>query len=199
MVQAETRWIRNTEVYNAKNKTLVDVFNNYFGGGIGSLVFQTIRESKALAYSTYGYYVSPQKKNDQYSMMSYVGSQADKFNEAVGAMNELLTKMPELPVNLSLAKGGVKKDIENERITQDGIIFNYLTAKELGLNDDIRKQVYSSVDNVTMVDVKNFHQTHLSGKPYTYALVASEKNISMDNLKKIGEVKRISLEELFGY
>ena len=199
MVQAETRWIRNTEVYNPKNKTIVDVFNNYFGGGMGSLVFQTIRESKALAYSTYGYYVSPQKKNDQYYTMAYVGSQADKFNEAVGAMNELLTKMPELPVNLSLAKGGVKKDIENERITQDGIIFNYLAAKELGLNDDIRKQVYSSVDNVTMADVKNFHLTHLSGKPYTYALVASEKNISMDNLKKIGEVKKISLEELFGY
>ena len=178
---------------------MVNVFNNYFGGGMGSLVFQTIRESKALAYSTYGYYVSPQKKNDQYYTMAYVGSQADKFNEAVGGMNELLTKMPELPVNLSLAKGGVKKDIENERITQDGIIFNYLAAKELGLNDDIRKQVYSSVDNVTMADVKNFHQTHLSGKPYTYALVASEKNISMDNLKKIGEVKKISLEELFGY
>ena len=199
MVQAETRWIRNTDVYNPKNKTQVDVFNNYFGGGMGSLVFQTIRESKALAYSTFGYYISPAKKDDQYYMMSYVGSQADKFGEAVGAMNELLTKMPELPVNLSLAKGGVKKDIENERITQDGIIFNYLAAKELGLNDDIRKQVYSSVDNVTMADVKNFHQTHLSGKPYTYALVASEKNIKMDDLKKIGEVKKISLEELFGY
>lgn len=199
MVQAETRWIRNTDVYNSKNNTMVNVFNNYFGGGMGSLVFQTIRESKALAYSTFGYYISPAKKDDQYYMMSYVGSQADKFNEAVGAMNELLTKMPELPVNLSLAKGGVKKDIETERITQDGIIFNYLAAKELGLNDDIRKQIYSSVDNVTMADVKTFHQSHLSGKPYTYALVASEKNINMDDLKKIGEVKKISLEELFGY
>lgn len=199
MVQAETRWIRNTDVYNSKNNTLVNVFNNYFGGGMGSLVFQTIRESKALAYSTYGYYVSPTRKNDKYYAMAYVGSQADKFNEAVGAMNELLIKMPELPVNLSLAKGGVKKDIETERITQDGIIFNYLAAKELGLNDDIRKQIYSSVDNVTMADVKNFHQSHLSGKPYTYALVASEKNVSMEDLKKIGEVKTISLEELFGY
>lgn len=199
MVQAETRWIRNTDVYNSKNNTLVNVFNNYFGGGMGSLVFQTIRESKALAYSTYGYYISPTKKNDKYYAMAYVGSQADKFNEAVGAMNELLTKMPELPVNLSLAKGGVKKDIETERITQDGIIFNYLAAKELGLNDDVRKQIYSSVDNVTMADVKNFHQANLSGKPYTYALVASEKNVSMEDLKKIGEVKTISLEELFGY
>jgi len=199
MVQAETRWIRNTEAYNAKNSTLVDVFNNYFGGGMGSLVFQTIRESKALAYSTYGFYVSPAKKENEYYMMAYVGSQADKFKEAVTAMNELLTKMPELPANLALAKGQVKKDIETERITEDGIVFSYLAAQQLGLNEDIRKQIYSNVDQITMNDVKNFHQTHFSGKPYTYALVASEKKIPMDDLKKIGDVKKISLEELFGY
>lgn len=199
MVQSETRWIRNTETYNPKNSTLVSVFNNYFGGGMGSLVFQTIRESKALAYSTYGFYVPPRKKTDDYYMMAYVGSQADKFKESVAAMNELLTKMPELQENLNLAKGQVKKDIETERITEDGIVFSYLAAKDLGLNQDIRKQVYSTVDQVTMNDVKNFHQTHFSGKPYTYAIVASEKKISMDDLKKIGDVKKISLEELFGY
>ena len=29
-----------------RKTTMVNVFNNYFGGGMGSLVFQTIRESK---------------------------------------------------------------------------------------------------------------------------------------------------------
>jgi predicted Zn-dependent peptidase len=76
---------------------------------MGSLVFQTIRESKALAYSTYGVYASPSKKEDDYYMLAYVGSQADKFNDAVGAMNELLTTMPKLPVNLDLAKVRLKK------------------------------------------------------------------------------------------
>lgn len=199
MVQAETRWIRNTDAYNPTNTTMVSVFNNYFGGGMGSIIFQTIRESKALAYSTFGYYVQPQKKEDSYYMMSYVGSQADKFNDAVGAMNQLLTRMPELPENLVLAKTQVKKDIQTERIMQDDIIFRYLAAKQLGLKDDIRKQTYASVDKITMDDVKAFHAANLAGKPYTYALVASEKKVNMDDLKKIGEVKKISLEELFGY
>lgn len=199
MVQAETRWIRNTEKYDPSKTTMVNVFNNYFGGGMGSIVFQTIRESKALAYSTYGYYVQPSKKSDEYYMMSYVGSQADKFNDAVGAMNELLTKMPELPANLDLAKSQVKKDIQTERIEQDDIIYRYLAAKELGLKDDIRKTIYTSVDHISMSDVKNFHSTHFSGKPFTYALVASEKNVKMADLQKIGEVKKITLEELFGY
>ncbi len=199
MVQAETRWIRNTETYNPEKTTMVNVFNNYFGGGMGSLVFQTIRESKALAYSTYGYYVQPQKKGQDYYLLGYVGSQADKFNDATVAMNELLTKMPELPKNLELAKNQVKKDIQTERITQDGIIYNYLNAKNLGLNDDIRKKMYETVDKITMADVKKFHQNYFSGKPYTYAIVASEKRVSMDDMKKLGEVKKLSLEEIFGY
>ncbi|GAB1356966.1 insulinase family protein [Cloacibacterium normanense] len=199
MVQAETRWIRNTETYNPEKTTMVNVFNNYFGGGMGSLVFQTIRESKALAYSTYGYYVQPQKKDQDYYLLGYVGSQADKFNDATVAMNELLTKMPELPKNLELAKNQVKKDIQTERITQDGIIYNYLNAKNLGLNDDIRKKMYETVDKITMADVKKFHQNYFSGKPYKYAIVASEKRVSMDDMKKLGEVKKLSLEEIFGY
>lgn len=199
MVQAETRWIRNTDVYDANKNTVVQVFNNYFGGGMGSIVFQTIRESKALAYSTYGIYVQPQKKDQEYYMMSYVGSQADKFNDATTAMKELLTKMPDLGENLNLAKGQVKKDIQTERITQDNIIFNYLAAKELGLDDDPRKKIYSSVDNIKMQDLKAFHEANFSGKPYTYAIVASEKRVSMNDLEKLGEVKKISLEELFGY
>ena len=199
MVQAETRWIRNTENYSADKNTMVNVFNNYFGGGMGSVVFQTIRESKALAYSTYGYYMSPQKKDQQYYMMGYVGSQADKFKDATTAMNELLNVMPELPTNLELAKTQVRKDIQTERITQDNIIFSYLAAKQLGLNEDARKKTYTAVDSVTMTELKNFHKANFSEKPYTYAIVASEKNVPMDEMKKLGEVKKISLEELFGY
>ena len=199
MVQAETRWLRNTNQYDPKEATMVNVFNNYFGGGMGSIVFQTIRESKALAYSTYGYYIQPTKKDDRYYMMGYVGSQADKFNDATVAMNQLLTTMPELTKNLALAKNQVKKDIQTERITQDGIIFNYLAAQQLGLNDDNRKAIYQNVDAVTMNDVKSFHSKYFSGKPYTYAIVASEKKLPMADMQKLGEVKKITLEELFGY
>ncbi len=179
MVQSETRWIRNTDTYNPEKSTLVTVFNNYFGGGMGSIVFQTIRESKALAYSTYGYYVEPSKKDQQYYMLGYVGSQVDKFKDATTAMNELLTKMPSLEGNLTLAKSQVKKDIQTQRITQDDIIYEYLGATELGLNVDARKKLYETVDNVKMEDVTNFHKNYFSDKPFTYAIVASEKKIDM--------------------
>jgi predicted Zn-dependent peptidase len=199
MVQAETRWIRNTDKYDASKNTIVNVFNNYFGGGMGSIVFQTIRESKALAYSTFGYYISPQKKDDQYYYIGYVGSQADKFKDAASSMNELLNTMPELTGNLELAKNQVKKDIETERITQDNIIFSYLAAKELGQSEDMRKNTYTTVSGITMNDLVSFANQNIASKAYTYAIVASEKNVSMEDMKKLGEVKKLTLEEIFGY
>lgn len=199
MVQAETRWIRNGDQFDADETPVVDVFNNYFGGGMGAIVFQTIRESKALAYSTFAYYITPDKKEDPFYALAYVGSQADKFAEATAAMNELLTTLPEVASNLEFAKNSVKKDIETQRITQDGIIFNFLEAEQKGLTEDIRIKKYAAVDKISFNDLKAFHAKNLSGKAYSYAIVASEAKLKKEDLEKLGEVKKLSLEEIFGY
>ncbi|KIA86030.1 M16 family metallopeptidase [Kaistella jeonii] len=199
MVQAETQWTRNSGIYDAKNQPLITVFNNYFGGGMGTIVNQTIRESKALAYSTYALYVSPRKKDDHYFVTAYVGSQSDKFADATKAMNELLTDLPKFPENLSLAKVQVKKDIENERIMQDDIIFDYLAARDLGTNKDIREDIYNQAGNLEFSQLNDFYKKNISGKPYTYSVVASEKNLTEADLKKLGDYKKLHLKEIFGY
>ncbi len=199
MVQSEIRWVRNTTSYSADKEPVIDIFNNYFGGGMGALVFQTIRESKALAYSTFAFYAKPDKKEDPFYTLAYVGCQADKFNESIVAMNELLNDLPNVEENIKFARAGIKKDIETERITQDGIIFNYLTAQQKGLNEDIRKKIYAAVDKVGYNELKQFHSENIANKPYTYCIVASDKKLSEDAMKKYGEVKRLTLEEIFGY
>ncbi len=199
MVQSEIRWIRNTSLYNADAEPVIDIFNNYFGGGMGALVFQTIRESKALAYSTFAFYAKPDKKEDPFYTLAYVGCQADKFNESIVAMNELLNDLPNVVENIKSAKVGIKKDIETERITQDAIINNYLAAQRKGLTEDIRKKTYAAVDNIGYDELKAFHTQNLSHKPYTYCVVASEKRLPEETLKKYGEVKKLKLEEIFGY
>lgn len=199
MVQTEVNWLRNSDVYDPAKTGLVTLFNSYFGGGMGSVVFQTIRESKALAYSTYAFYASPDKKDERYSVVAYVGSQADKMNDAIVGMNELLNDVPRADKLLETAKEGMKQDIETERITNDGIIFSYLAAQKLGLSTDIRKQVYESIDKMNFDEVKKFHNQYLANKPYTYCIVASEKKVPAEELKKYGEVKKLSLDEIFGY
>ena len=199
MVQSEIRWVRNIPGYDATKQPVVDMFNSYFGGGMGSLVFQTIRESKALAYSTFANYGTPEKKEDPYTIMAYVGCQADKFNESIKAMNELLNDLPGVEINFQTSKSGIKKDIESERITQDGIIYTYLAAERRGQSDDIRKRIYEKMDKMTFNDIKQFHTDNISHKAYTYCILASEKKVSMEDMRKVGAVKKLTLEEIFGY
>src|SRR5699024_10576186 len=56
MVQAEIYWEHNGGIYTEDMRPAIRLFNQYFGGGMQSIVFQTLRESKALAYSTYAYF-----------------------------------------------------------------------------------------------------------------------------------------------
>jgi predicted Zn-dependent peptidase len=199
MVQSEIRWVRNTNTYSAAEEPVVDIFNNYFGGGMAALVFQTIRESKALAYSTFAFYAIPGKKEDPFYSLAYVGCQADKFNESIVAMNELLNDLPNVAENIKFARAGIKKDIETGRITQDAIIYDYLSAQRKGLDYDIRKKIYNSIDAIGYDELKKFHTNYIANKPYTYCVVASTKKVSDDDMKKYGEVKKLSLEEIFGY
>ncbi len=199
MVQSEIRWVRNIAGYDATKQPVIDMFNSYFGGGMGSLVFQTIRESKALAYSTFANYSTPEKKEDPYAILAYVGCQADKFNESIKAMNELLNELPNVEINFNTAKSAIKKDIETERITQDGVIYNYLAAERRALNEDVRKRIYDKMDKMVFNDIKQFHTDNIANKPYTYCIVASDKKIVSDDLKKVGEVHVLTLDELFGY
>ncbi|WP_134627677.1 M16 family metallopeptidase, partial [Flavobacterium psychrophilum] len=62
MVQTEMTRIAKGEKYNFANTGTVNVFNNYFGSGLSSIVFQEIRESKSLAYSANAVYRMPADK-----------------------------------------------------------------------------------------------------------------------------------------
>ena len=199
MVQSEIRWVRNIPGYDPAKQPAIDMFNNYFGGNMGAIVFQTIRESKALAYSTNSYVAAPDKKEDPYYISAYVGCQADKFNDATKAMNELLNDLPSVENNMQAARSGLKKDIETERITEDGIIYNYLAAERKGLNEDIRKSIYENADKLTYSDLKKFHADNMANKPYTYCIVASEKKLNPDDVQKLGVVNKVSLTDIFGY
>lgn len=199
MVQSEIYWVRNLDQYDPSKEAYVDLFNGYFGNGIGSVVFKVIRESKALAYSTFASVVKPTKKEDAYSFVGYVGSQADKLNEAVTGMNELLVTLPESKEGFEDTRKGTLKDYETDRITKENIVFNYLALQKKGVDHDIRKDIYERMKTITFADIQQFHSSSFSNKPYTYAIVASEKRVKPADLQKYGEVKQLTLEQLFGY
>lgn len=199
MVQSEVRWVRNAGLYDPAKSAQVALFNSYFGGGMGSVVFQTIRESKALAYSTFAIYSTPDNKERQNAMVAYVGSQADKMNDAVAGMNELLNDLPESKETFAASKDNAVNAMETARVTKDGIIQSYFANKKLGFDYDSRADEYKNLKPLTFTDIKTFHMNNVANKPYNYCIVASEKNVKQEDMQKFGTVNKLSLEQIFGY
>jgi predicted Zn-dependent peptidase len=200
MVQAEIMWLnKQNEKYDTLIYPSATMFNEYFGGGMSSVVFQTIRESKALAYSTFSRFQLPAKKEDPMYIIAYVGTQADKLNDAVPAMNELLSTLPKSEVSFNSAKEAIRSQMETDRINKVDIIFRVESAKKMGLHHDIRKDVYESLDQMNMDVLQQFYDAHYKGKTYTYCVIGSAEKVKMDDLKKYGKVTELTLEEIFGY
>lgn len=200
MVQAEIMWLHRSDVgYDRTKAPVITLFNEYFGGGMSSVVFQTIRESKALAYSTYSRFLTPSKKEDPYYVLAYVGTQADKFNDAIPAMQELLNQMPKSDNAFESAKQSLLNNIETQRTNDADIIFAYASAQKLGLDHDINSDLYAAIPKLDFAAIEAFQKSHYTNQPYTYCIMASKDKLKMEDMQKLGKVQVLTLEDIFGY
>jgi len=199
MVQAELIWLNTNAQYDPSLIPMVTLYNEYFGGSMSSIVFQTIRESKALAYSTYSRFQIPSKKEDPFVNIAYVGTQADKLKDAYDAMTDLLTNMPKAENNFDASKIAVKNSIETERIQKADILFSFEAAMKMGRKDDIRKEIYEKVEVIDFNKMNEFQNKWIKGQPRTLLILGSKKNINMSDLEKYGKVTELSLKDIFGY
>lgn len=131
--------------------------------------------------------------------MAYIGTQADKQEEAMDALIDLINNMPKAEKNFENAKKSILKKIESDRITKTGLFFNYLSAEKKGLEYDIRKDIYSRVKDMSYDDLTAFHEKYVKDKKYNIALVGDREKLNFVALSKYGKVQELSLEELFGY
>ncbi len=199
MTQAEIIMLNKGGQYNEAMIPLLQLYNCYFGDGMSGVVFQDLRESKALAYSVYSRYVQPNKPYKQFYNISYIGSQVDKLPEAMKGMTDLLTEIPKSEVGFSAAKENLLQEIRSQRINKADILFNYLDAQSLGINKDIRKDVYEKVNTFKYEDVKKFHNDNVKGKNIAVLVVGKKENLDMKVLEKYGPVKILTLKDAFGY
>jgi zinc protease len=199
MVQAEIIFQSKGPQFDPSIAPEARLFNEYFGGGMSGIVFQEIREAQGLAYSVFSNYNQGVEKGENDYMMAYVGTQADKQKEAMGALMDLINNLPESPQNFDNAQKSILKKIESERVTKTSVLFNYLSAQEKGLDYDIRKDIYERVQKMTFEDLKSFHNMYVKDKKYNVAIIGSEDKIDFVALNEYGEVVKLSLSELFGY
>ena len=174
------------------------LFNEYFGGGMNAIVFQELREARGLAYSASASYSRPARLNGDESFYTYIITQNDKMMDCINEFHNLLNNTPSREAGFKLAQQGLLKSLATERTTKFGVLTSYLRAQKLGLDYDLNQKVYEALSKLQLQDVMNFAKENIANKTYRYIILGDEKNLDMKSLEKIGTVKRLTTEEIFG-
>ena len=198
-VQASIYWLNKGGLFNAAEEPLATAFNQYFGGDMSSVVFQNIREAKALAYSTFAVYSMPSRKEDYNMAMAFIGTQADKFHDAIKGMNELLNKLPADSNVFALSKESIKNRAETSRIDDADLVDYYFGVQDKGLNTDPNKELYETITKISLKEIEQFHRSRIANRKWAMAVVASKEKLKRKDLEKYGKVTELTLEEIFGY
>ena len=184
---------------NIDEHAVIEVFNEYFGGGMNGVVFQELREARGLAYNAMAYYLTPAKKGQPEYFLTHIITQNDKMMDCVKQFREIIDKMPENEGAFQIAKDALTKQIASRRTTKFGVIQAYISAKRQGFDFDIDKKIYEDLQGLGLKDIADFEKKFMAQKTGRYFILGNEKELDMAALGQIGPIRRVSLEEVFGY
>ena len=184
---------------DVKDGALISLFNEYYGGGMNTIVFQELRETRGLAYNAGAAYYTPVRKDEKDYFMRHIITQNDKMMDCIHVFDEITDNLPQNEASFNLAKQNLMKSIQSRRVTKAGVINAYFNAKLRGIDYDVTKLYYEQIPSLTLQDITNFEKQNIVGKPYRMVILGDEKNLDMKSLEKIAPIKRLSQEEIFGY
>lgn len=187
------------EVYSPKDRAIVKLFNEYFSGSMGGIVFQEMRESRALCYASWASYSMADYKGECNYIEKGVMSQNDKLKDCILTFEDICNNMPLSQAAFDNAKDAVIKQIEQRRFVRSGVIWSYINFINLGWDHDIFEEVYQEVQKLTLDDVVKFQKEHVANRANRYMILGDPKELDMKFLKTLGPVKQLKLKDIFVY
>lgn len=197
MAQAQVRIEFATGVYDEKKAPAGQLFNEYFGGGMAGLVFQELREARALAYSAWAHYFNPARPNEENILVGAIGCQADKTLDAVEAFMDLLEKMPINETRWQSAHSSILSTYRTNPIGYRSTPSFVYDVNKLGLSGDPRKNRYEIIRKAKINLLEEFYEREIQTRAKLLSIVGDSAKIDLDKLSEFGPVKKVSAEKLF--
>ena len=107
--------------------------------------------------------------------------------------------MPESEQAFNIAKEALSKRLASQRTSKFALINAWLIAQNKGIDYDINEVIYNTIPSLTLQDVVKFEKKNIANKPYRYVILGDENELDMQAIEKIGKIKRVTTEEIFGY
>ena len=187
------------ELLDVASYPTASLYNEYFGGGMNTVVFQEMREARGLAYSAWARLFRPSYADEAYIYEAFIATQNDKMQTAIEAFDEIINNMPESEAAFSIAKDAIDSRLRTQRITGAEVLDAYCDCRRLGIEEPLDRRLFEQVPSLTLQDVADWQKEWVKDRTYTYAILGDTKDIDIDYLKTLGPVKTVTLEEIFGY
>lgn len=187
------------EKFDPSSEPTREIYNEYFGGSMNSIVFQEMRESRGLAYSAWAGLLEPNYLKYPYVLRTQIATQNDKMIDAISTFNDIINNMPESEAAFKLAQDAVIARLRTDRIIKSDIIWAYINAQDLGENVDSRIKLYSDIQKMTLKDITDFQKKWVKDRTYIYCILGDKKDLNMEKLKAVGPIEELTQEQIFGY
>ncbi len=174
-----------------------NAFGEYFGGSMAGLVFQEIREFRALAYSAKAAYPLDANVYQRGYLLGYVGCQADKTFEALDVMVGLITAMPQRPDRLEMVKGALVRSQETASPTFRELPQAVVDWRGRGYGEDPRRWMLPAYEGLEFEDIVRFYQAHVEGRPLAIMVVGDPRKVKPEELRKYGTLVRVREGSLY--
>jgi predicted Zn-dependent peptidase len=181
--------------YDSTMSAMIAVFNEYYSGGMSGITFQTLRESKALAYSTNFTLSPPASAVAPTLAYGFIGTQADKTLDALRALRELMTTPTKEAGGLARAKNSIVQQLSTFRARGLTDVYSYLNGLRRGTTTNQRSYIYNNVPKVTLESMTEFFTQYVARCPYIICILGDPKVLPMDKLQEFGTVTIVSPEQ----
>ena len=187
------------EKFNLDNYAIAQLYNEYFGGGMNSIVFQEMREARGLCYTAAAGYVLPSDLKHDVMFIDLIYTQNDKLLDALDAFNDIISDMPVSENAFNIAKEATIAQLRTARTIKSSVLWSYLSAQRLGMDCELNQVLYEQVPAYTLDDVVKFQQENVKGRKLKVMILGRENELNDKALAKYGRVRHVSTDEIFGY
>jgi predicted Zn-dependent peptidase len=197
VAQATIRLEFGSMDYDEDYNTAIQLYNNYFAGGMAGIVFQELREARALAYVAGARYITGYRKGDQNLMVGLIQTQADKTIEATKAFIDLLDNLPESDQRFAVARESLLNRYRTGKIGFREVIGAVRSWERLGLDVDPRKARYEEARQADLEKILAFHKEYLKDRTKLISVVGDGEKIDLTGLGDVAEIKTIAIDDIF--
>lgn len=147
------------EKFDVALDPILALYDEYFGGGMNSIVFQEMREVRGLAYSADAGFREPSKLDRPYLFTTFIATQNDKMKDAFVAFDGIINDMRLSENAFQLAKESLLTRLRTSRTTKADVLWSYIALEDLGLTEDRNRALFEGIQKLTLDDVKAFRRS----------------------------------------